>query len=80
LITQKKINYYKTQRRKENNPIQVKHIIMSLESQLEREIKLIEDDDTLTNEEKRKAIKELYAEARQIMKEIRDEDRDDRPW
>jgi hypothetical protein len=46
---------------------------MSLERQLEREIELIENDDTLTNEEKRKAIKELYAYAREMMREHGDE-------
>lgn len=46
---------------------------MSLERQLEKEIELIENDDTLTNEEKRKAIKELYAEAREMMREQKDE-------
>lgn len=49
---------------------------MSLESQLEREIELIENDDTLTNEEKRKLIQELYHEAREMERERRYMERD----
>jgi hypothetical protein len=49
---------------------------MSLESQMEREIELIENDDSLTNEEKRKQIQELYREARDMERERRSMERD----
>jgi hypothetical protein len=42
---------------------------MSLESRLEKEIDAIENDDTLTNQEKSKEIRELYRDARAYQRE-----------
>jgi len=39
---------------------------MSLQSRLDREIELIENDDSLSNSEKSKEIRELYREAHEI--------------
>ena len=41
---------------------------MGLEERLEKEIELIENDESLTDEQKRKEIRELYKEAREYMK------------
>lgn len=41
----------------------------SLEERLDHEIELIENDDSLTEEQKRKEIRELYREAREIERE-----------
>jgi hypothetical protein len=49
---------------------------MSFERQLEKEVELIENDDTLTNEEKRKLIKELYRDAIDMERERRAMERD----
>lgn len=43
--------------------------IMDLEERLDKEIELIENDESLTDEEKRKEIRELYREAREIERE-----------
>lgn len=40
---------------------------MGLEERLEKEIKLIENDESLTQEEKNEEIRELYREAREII-------------
>ena len=42
---------------------------MGLEERLEKEIELIENDESLTDEEKRKEIRELYIEACEIERE-----------
>jgi hypothetical protein len=42
---------------------------MGLEERLDKEIGLIENDESLTDEEKRKEIRELYREAREIERE-----------
>ena len=42
----------------------------NLYKRAEREIKLIEQDDSMTDEEKRKAIKEIYQELREVESEF----------
>lgn len=42
---------------------------MDIETRLEREIELIEKDESLTREEKDKEIRELYKEAREYERE-----------
>jgi hypothetical protein len=42
---------------------------MALIDRLEREIEIIENDDSLTSEEKNKQIRELYREARDYERE-----------
>ena len=42
---------------------------MDLEKRLEKEIELVENDEWLTDEEKRKEIRELYREFREIERE-----------
>jgi hypothetical protein len=41
-----------------------------LEARAEREIELIEQDDSMDAEEKRQAIKEIYAELREIERDM----------
>ena len=43
-----------------------------LEKRAEREIDLIEQDESMTQEEKRKAIKEVYEELREAEQDIAD--------
>lgn len=43
--------------------------IMGLEERLDKEFELIENDESLTDEEKRKEIRELYRESREIERE-----------
>ena len=47
---------------------------MGLEERLEKEIELIENDESLTDEQKRKEIRELYKEAREIAREQNDDE------
>lgn len=46
-----------------------------LEERAEREIELIEQDDSMDAEEKRQAIKEIYAELREIERDMREDER-----
>lgn len=46
----------------------------SIEKRAEREIDLIEQDDSMDAEEKRLAIKEIYAELRDIERDMQDEE------
>ena len=46
-----------------------------LEARAEREIKLIEQDDSMDAEEKRQAIKEIYAELREIERDMCEDER-----
>ena len=45
---------------------------MDIESRLEREIELIENDESLTRKEKDEEIRELYKEAREYEREDND--------
>jgi hypothetical protein len=46
-----------------------------LEAMAEREIELIEQDDSMDAEEKRQAIKEIYAELREIERDMCEDER-----
>jgi len=46
-----------------------------LEARAEREIKLIEQDDSMDAEEKRQAIKEIYAELHEIERDMCEDER-----
>ncbi len=46
-----------------------------LEERAEREIELIREDDSMTAEEKKKAIKEIYAELREIERDMCEDER-----
>lgn len=46
-----------------------------LEARAEREIELIEQDDSMDAEEKRQAIKEIYAELREIERDMYEDER-----
>ena len=46
-----------------------------LEARAEREIELIEQDDSMDAEEKRQAIKEIYAELREIERDMCEDER-----
>ena len=47
----------------------------TLEARAEREIELIEQDDSMDAEEKRQAIKEIYAELREIERDMCEDER-----
>jgi aminoglycoside phosphotransferase len=46
-----------------------------MQDRAEREIELISNDESITDEEKRQSIKEIYAELRETEREMRDYER-----